>query len=713
MIQDVFLYPDHGKEYFPTNFQFRGSKATCVFSHPKTMDSQILTTVPSAVSVPSLTVHLQIEISIQCLILKVFEMNVGTEAKIMGITGTYTPFLGTHLLLTNEWTGNAPSFSDFCTHQVSNNIHSMNSCSKRKTKDLYKLNSGYQVCQCDFDCKHHGDCCNDQDRFNASLTSPTSSAIQLTCSSTQFPSDFQSGFGFYSIFSCNTKSKGKEIERRCKSDAGILSFIPFEVNGLVYRNVFCAICNEETISVSDAWPTTLPSECSIPVVQRLQKFISNYSDSLEIEIDWCELQPDMAFPKTDNLSHGQTRMGKLCIVEKEKKSDSQIQAAGQKDVPNYVLMTDSIFSIANDLNCICDHCRRSFFSYLTADFQKVSQFFLNPSKQLMFVDIYSPSGPGSLSSIFENDHQEGPVLLANPKEELEFPFPDVTSSEKKVESEDRFSIILSLIGSSLSILFLVVVLVYMFQCEGVRSKAKRCQVTVLLGKLLFYFAICGGTALRRYEQLCKFFAVFLHFAILNSFMGVILFGIKLSWFLWKMKQNMAAFSFENQQRDIDKKELATYLSLWGGVLFIVLGFWCHDTFIDAGIFGYGMNEDCLLTGYYGKLYSLVVPTTVAVATNIGVLVMLFIQFRSLIEDATGRMLLTFMGRLVVFQSSQWIFGVVYFFNQDYVSKYLFEIFVAYEGLFIFLTRHTSNIFSLITEKMKLCREKFLQQHETE
>ena len=42
----------------------------------------------------------------------------------------------------------------------------------------------------------------------------------------------------------------------------------------------------------------------------------------------------------------------------------------------------------------------------------------------------------------------------------------------------------------------------------------------------------------------------------------------------------------------------------------------------------------------------------------------------------------FMGKMTVFQSLQWVFGIVYYFASSPIAGMVFEVLVAYEGNFI-------------------------------
>ena len=115
-------------------------------------------------------------------------------------------------------------------------------------------------------------------------------------------------------------------------------------------------------------------------------------------------------------------------------------------------------------------------------------------------------------------------------------------------------------------------------------------------------------------------------------------------------------------------------------------FWLLDSFVDDSLFRYGRNRICLLSGNFGKLYLVVVPTTIMVVFNAGCLIFSIIQLSRAWDQRLDKKsffdYVKFMGKMTVFQSLQWVFGIVYYFASSPIAGMVFEVLVAYEGNFI-------------------------------
>ena len=73
------------------------------------------------------------------------------------------------------------------------------------------------------------------------------------------------------------------------------------------------------------------------------------------------------------------------------------------------------------------------------------------------------------------------------------------------------------------------------------------------------------------------------------------------------------------------------------------------------------------------LYSVVVPTSVAVATNVFTTTFSVYLMFTLLENVTGnvvslRSVLNNLSRLLVFQRIQWLFGLVYYTNLNMIAR---------------------------------------------
>ena len=94
-------------------------------------------------------------------------------------------------------------------------------------------------------------------------------------------------------------------------------------------------------------------------------------------------------------------------------------------------------------------------------------------------------------------------------------------------------------------------------------------------------------------------------------------------------------------------------------------FWLIDALVDNSLFQYGLDRICLVRGHFGKLYFVVVPTTVMVVFNVGCLIFSIIQLSQAwnqhLRQSTFLDYVKFLGKMTAFQSLQWIFGIVYYF----------------------------------------------------
>ena len=75
--------------------------------------------------------------------------------------------------------------------------------------------------------------------------------------------------------------------------------------------------------------------------------------------------------------------------------------------------------------------------------------------------------------------------------------------------------------------------------------------------------------------------------------------------------------------------------------------------------------------------------------NIGTTIFSLIQYKSLVESEVdaGKKLVIAVGRLIIFQSTQWIFGIIYYFTNNEIVRYIFEISVTYEGVLIIFSMY--------------------------
>ena len=210
----------------------------------------------------------------------------------------------------------------------------------------------------------------------------------------------------------------------------------------------------------------------------------------------------------------------------------------------------------------------------------------------------------------------------------------------------------------------------------------------MVGKLFLFLALIGGSLSRTNPVSCKFFSVLSHWAMCVSFCHMIWFGLMVAYMLWRLKRDMAALNQENQNSDMTKSEMMTFIVIWLGTLFLVISFWFYDTYIDA-VFGYGEYGHCLVTGQLAVKYALVIPSSVMVLFNFGLILFCVILFVQLIENSSDvrKKLVIFLSRLITLQTCQWAFGLAHYFSEEIALGYIFEVLISFEGSFIAITRY--------------------------
>ena len=404
--------------------------------------------------------------------------------------------------------------------------------------------------------------------------------------------------------------------------------------------------------------------CKLKVRSTLKKIITSYADDKAIVLPECFDIEGFAYPISDNFVHGASRLGKLCPNDpfSGPPASNRAKALDIEISSLFALMITGGVQATDDPNCICKQCDLEVFAYPAPQLKGIAgldtdEFIIEPTTEL----IHS----GSLSDMFGFKKNNKPI-----------------------------SIMISMSGSGSSVMFLALILIFMVKCEGITSTAKRCQMAVIVGKLLFFLAILGGTALRQIMVACKFFSVLFHYSLFVALASKIWLSLKVAHLLWTMNHNFASLSIENQKKDDGKGEIATFIGIWIGILCIVISCWLYDSFIDSSIIGYGLHEICLITGQRGKMYLLVIPTAGIVLLNIGIGMFSLHQYNNLVKEKakTGKQFLKFLGRLTAFQSTQWIFGILYYFTGNQYFKYNFEICVAFEGSFLMFSSYLSRMF---------------------
>ena len=662
---------------------------------------------------------------------------------------SHRPFFAVHHSLTSKWSGSVPSFQTYCSKVVDTTTSSYGekneSCKVRSSLSLYSFESGYARCQCDEYCLKFDDCCPDftgsldclgtidgleclvkheslddgLNGFNGDNGNPNLiGSVDIKCVSNFFPFPKHPGIGIYAITSCHPQFRGSKIERLCSGDAkDMLYLIPIMKHELVYKNIFCLLCNnidgdpmEGVITPSLVYPHNRP----IPDCRSLlSSIIAQLSINISFPYDLSRCQfPGFALTTVESIFNGTSRLGKLCVHGPN--DSNQILSTASNDQPVFVALNKENVTAVNDPKCICEMCDKRIFPYITADMRSLANLSTSSVHRRFFpVTHYdwwfslTYNNFGGFSNIFshlrlrafEDDFYPRSLISDNG----EGPSPDKLVSDLRSmnrstngSTDDFDKRMISLSGGGTSSLLLLLIIVHMCRKRH-RSKrgfssAQRCQVSVLLGKLLLFLAFIGGSALRSNPICCKFFSVFSHWAMYVCFCNMIWFGLKVSYILWCLKRNMAALSVENQNLDMSKAEMVTFVAVWFGTFCLVITFWLYDTYANE-FFQYGKDGNCLMSGESAVMYAFVIPSSITALFNFGLIAVCLILYIQLIENKFDfkKKLMIFLCRLITFQACQWIFGVVYYFSGSKIFRYIFEILISFEGLFIAITRYLCGI----------------------
>ena len=298
-------------------------------------------------------------------------------------------------------------------------------------------------------------------------------------------------------------------------------------------------------------------------------------------------------------------------------------------------MHDAFITI--DADCLCAHCHPRVRRYVQHDMTKIYDCFIQHS--MRFLTDRRLIVPGYLWKLFEADAY--------------------LEKDKKSEGENMATKVVTLTGTATSIGFLIIIISHYIHSEGLQTRAKRTQLGILTSKLLFFLSYCGATALSYIPSACKIFAISIHFTMISSFCHTTWFSGQVAHMLWQLNKNMAALAAENRfggGGKVAKEEIGIIVCIWSGALGLVVSLWCVERFYVASAVHYGLNEMCIISGKWGRLYFVVVPVSVMVLANFATMIFSVYQFVQLSDQPLDRAriskLAKFLGKLIVFQSIQ-------------------------------------------------------------
>ena len=452
---------------------------------------------------------------LQCLKLSIYDWDATTSLTIEEVRIHYVPFLARHLLLTDNWNNVLSSFDSFCwrdSSYVSNVNHNGHKagCKFRSNISLYSIDDNVARCQCDLHCSEFGDCCLDidqvvQESLDGKEVGHSWKEMQsytITCSSHQFPTQRHIGVGIFAISSCLERFKGSKLETQCNSIRDVLSHVPIGWNDLVFKNIFCLLCNGlggndlvEVIPRQVSFYSNAMGDCGRDITSVISGLAAD--DTYQYDLSGCNNAFGFAFPANESLLYGANRLGKLCFHHPENPNQIVTASAGENEEV-FVLMERDHVRVVDDPKCLCERCYGEIFPYITPDMRVVANLFTENSKPLLYDDVDKLSAPldidnpEGLSNIF--GLWSGPTLPTLPSlpawnHTLTPSWPSESPTDDNVMDLDQFRLrMISLSGSGSSTALLLIIVVYMLRSKTRFSSAQRCQMGILIGKLVLFLA---------------------------------------------------------------------------------------------------------------------------------------------------------------------------------------------------------------------------------
>ena len=572
--------------------------------------------------------------------------------------------------------------------------------------------------------------------------------VSIKCTSTEFSKDDRHGLGYYMVADCPASHP---LRQHClvdleRNELTYLHYIPVETAEMVFKNIYCARCFGRDREKMAFWGLQFPSPINNTECQNVLAYVAKlFPVPLESLVMYCNWN-GYAAPQ-NNFTFGGSRMGRLCIVPPSEDETSAIageddllilakklgihepDAFDQEEIRNLfkndtTLMTDPSDPrflgpghwkrAAND--SVHDQClkilnqkphRMNWENIKSVFFMKTKKSFktvtfvseicekcdsmllslfashLTSIKHFLTLDAGNTLTDGKLS-IFFRDIQIRCWHLGDCLEDVNELIPS------------GVHIAISQTGAMVSIILLLALLNVMRSKSILRtSEARRLQALLFIYKILFFLFFGVSYALRGVA--CKPLAILLHVALLLSFSYSILLGIKISILMWKLKNDVASLSFDKKSQNVTVAEVVYNTAILLFCSLVGVGIFLYDSHSGEPLFGFGKNQICMTTSKKGTLYLIVIPTMVTLIIGVvstlysGITLYLLTKSTQSVKKTSLSKLLTFLSRMISFQSTQWTFGLVYYVTQNEVVGLLFEIFGAFEGVFIFISLMMSEL----------------------
>ena len=259
------------------------------------------------------------------------------------------------------------------------------------------------------------------------------------------------------------------------------------------------------------------------------------------------------------------------------------------------------------------------------------------------------------------------------------------ASSFKNNSDRRLEYFLSEYLLLLSIISLVItVLLFLFIPELRTSFSYyqiNCYMTYLVSNLFLFISAGVGSV----RVPCILSAVFLHFALLSSFMWMMVTG----GFIMKrfhMLNRQIANAIIHGSTINKKHTLAHFLGHCLPAAF-VLGCVVCDFWLIPGQISYGTAQFCWINSQRSLLRVFVIPSGILLALNVFIFVACFlclIHFRLRNQSVSRHSYMVFvLVKLLIGSGVQWLLGVVvHFYPEEKILLYIFIVLVSAHGILI-------------------------------
>ncbi|XP_071809663.1 uncharacterized protein [Asterias amurensis] len=187
---------------------------------------------------------------------------------------------------TPEISSDGPTLPGLCT--------SLHSCRYRGCHFKVGNDTEPVLCQCDRDCAFFDDCCNDYTEvcnvMNEKGTSTNSSTWNLKLKHFSCAEVKGQHWGYFLVTACSDEYANTYIGKACadfsQSSFFSIAHVTSLTNGLTYRNIYCAICNNVTMSDIVAWPVDVQCKEELPqnLTRNLDYIMKNSNCSTDINV---------------------------------------------------------------------------------------------------------------------------------------------------------------------------------------------------------------------------------------------------------------------------------------------------------------------------------------------------------------------------------------------------------------------------------------------